>query len=217
MRLRTPWLVLALAASACGAPADEAATAGSEGAATSGSEGAAPADGVYGRVPRAVGGVPSVVLLEAQDVPTPARESAAKIDQFGLQFSPRFLIAPVGESMSFRNSESIAHNVMVRSVASSEMLLNADTPPGDSLLFVLEEPGGYDVACEVHPGMTAFIYATNATYAAFAETDGAFAISGVPAGEYTMRVWSVDLAGRSERTVRVSDGAATEVVVSPTG
>jgi plastocyanin len=216
MRLRTSWLVLALAASACGAPADEAAT-GSEGAATSGSEGAAPADGVYGRVPRAVGGVPSVVLLEAEGVSAPARESPPKIDQFGLQFSPRFLIAPVGESMIFRNSESIAHNVMVRSVASSEMLLNADTPPGDSLLFVPEEPGGYDVGCEVHPGMTAFIYATDAPYGAFAETDGAFAISGVPAGEFTMRVWSVDPAGRSERTVRVSDGAATEVVVTPAG
>jgi hypothetical protein len=32
-----------------------------------------------------------------------------------------------------------------------------------------------------------------------------------------MRVWSVDPAGRSERTVRVSDGAATEVVVTPAG
>jgi plastocyanin len=216
MSLRTYWLLLALAASACGAPADEAATPGSEGA--SGSEGAAPpADGVYGRVPRAVGGVPSVVLLEAEGVSASARERPAKIDQLGLQFTPRFLIAPVGESMIFRNSESIAHNVMVRSVESSQMLLNADTPPGDSLLFVLEEPGGYDVACEVHPGMTAFIYATDAPYGAFAETDGTFTISGVPAGEYAMRVWSIDPAGRSERTVSVSDGTATEVVVTPAG
>lgn len=197
---------------ACEAPASEAPPAE-----------AAPAEGVFGRVAPAVGGVPSVVVLEPAPgagawggASTPSDAEPA-IDQRGLQFTPRHLAVRVGDTLRFTNSESISHNVHVRRSADGATVLDVDTPPGERASLVLEEEGGYDVLCDVHPGMTAFVFATTAPVAAFAEQDGTFRIAPLPAGSYTLSVWSLDEAARLERAVVVQDGAATEVSAAPAG
>jgi plastocyanin len=177
----------------------------------------APTEGVYGQAPAAVGGVPSVIILETGAPTQVVPDRHPVMDQLGLQFSPRHLVASVGAAVTFTNSESIAHNVTVSSVASDSTVLDADTPPSGSVDFVFEAEGGYDVTCGTHPGMTAFIYATESPYAVFAEADGTFHVSGVPSGEYTLRVWSLEEGARSERTVEVRQGAATEVSMTPLG
>jgi hypothetical protein len=69
---------------------------------------------------------------------------------------------------------------------------------------VLEREGGYDVTCDVHPGMRAFVFVTSAPYATFAAIDGTFMIPDVPDGAYTVTVWSATPSLRSERQVEVS-------------
>lgn len=164
-----------------------------------------------------MGGVPSVIILDTGAPTGVVTGTQPVIDQLGLQFSPRHLVARVGEAVTFTNSESIAHNVTVRSVAGDSTLLDADTPPSVSVSLVFESEGGYDVTCGTHPGMTAFIFVTTSPYAVFAEADGAFHVSGVPPGEYTLRVWSLDEGARGERTVEVREGTAAEVSMTPLG
>ncbi len=82
---------------------------------------------------------------------------------------------------------------------------------------MFDEPGGYDVLCDVHPGMSAFVFVTSAPYAAFTGDDGSFAFSPVVAGEYTLGIWSLDPALRVERSVLVVKGEATEVLAAPSG
>lgn len=177
---------------------------------------APPSEGVYGLVAPAVGFVPSVITLEP-DSPVEVARPQATMDQLGLQFSPRNLIAGVGEPVRFTNSESLAHNVHIRSVVADSTVLNADTPPSEALTFVFEEEGGYEVLCDVHPGMTAFIFVTSAPYGMFAEPDGSFHLTGVPPGAYTVRVWSIDAEARGERTITVTEGTASEVSAPPFG
>ena len=201
--------VLGLAATGCGggAPAEEPVDP-------------TPADGVFGRVPPAVGEVPSIVLLTprddslspATDLPGPVPKPV--IDQLGLQFSPRTLLVRVGADVRFTNSETLPHNVTLVTVDGRETLLSEDTPPNESLDFTIPAEGGYRVLCEEHPGMSALIFATNAPVAAFADIDGGFEIGGVPAGEYEISVWSIDPGQRSVGIVVIPPSGAVEY---PTG
>ena len=94
------------------------------------------------------------------------------------------------------------------------MVLNVDTDPTESAQYTFDESGGYDVRCDVHPGMTAFVFASPTPYTVFANLDGEFTLSGVPPGSYTLTVWSTDEALNSERTVEVGEGR-TELDAGP--
>ena len=172
-----------------------------------------PPEGVFGQAPAALGGIPSVITLEAEAPFDRGEPPEFLMDQLGLQFSPPRLFVRVGEPVRFQNSESIAHNVHVSSMSGDSTVFSEDTMLGQSASFVFDEEGGYDVKCDVHPGMTAFIFVTSAPYAVFAAQDGAFHVTGVPAGEYTMKVWSVDEAARSEQTIVAAEGEGTEVTL----
>jgi len=200
--------------------------AGSDGVPTPGqgaatAEPATPADGVFGRAARAVGGFPSVVTLEptggsAAAAPAPTPEGEVVIDQLGLAFVPRHTVVHVGATVRFTNGEAVQHNVHLRRVTDGATAFNADTPPNESLTFVIDREGGYDLLCDAHPGMTGMVYATTAPYFGLAAPDGAFHVEGVPPGTYTLRVWSLDEDARVERAVTV-EGAATEVSATPVG
>ena len=175
-----------------------------------------PPAGVYGQAPAAQGGIPSVITLESPGSVAPVQKnerSEVIMDQLALTFSPARLLIRVGMTVNFQNSEIIAHNVHVTSMAGDSTMFDEDTLLGQNVSFVFDEEGGYDVTCNVHPGMTAFIFVTAAPYAVLADQRGAFELSDVPAGEYTLRVWSVDTETRSEQTIVKAEGEGTEVAL----
>jgi plastocyanin len=172
---------------------------------------------VHGLAPAAVGGTPSVVSLVSAGGGTPPEVPAAgagspTIDQLGLVFTPTTLIARVGETVVFTNSETLVHNVRLTFTDNDSTVLDVETDPGARAEFVFDVPGGYDVSCDHHPGMRAFVYATDADRTVFADNTGAFVIPEVPPGAYTLSVWSVDPTLRQERSLQV-EGPSTEVVL----
>ena len=172
---------------------------------------------VFGQAPAAVGGIPSVVMLSSasgEDNRAPVFDPDPVIDQFGLVFSPSILLIGMGQSVTFTNSESLAHNVNLRQIETDAIVLNVDTDPTESAQYTFDASGGYDVRCDVHPGMTAFVFASPTPYTVFANLDGEFTLSGVPPGSYTLTVWSTDEALNSERTVEVGEGR-TELDAGP--
>ena len=172
---------------------------------------------VFGQAPAAAGGIPSVVMMSSasgEDNSAPVFDPDPVIDQFGLVFSPSILLIGMGQSVTFTNSESLAHNVNLRQIETDAMVLNVDTDPTESAQYTFDESGGYDVRCDVHPGMTAFVFASPTPYTVFANLDGEFTLSGVPPGSYTLTVWSTDEALNSERTVEVGEGR-TELDAGP--
>jgi plastocyanin len=203
-------LALAVASGCGGGEGTPDAESGSQNGAT-----AAPPPGVHGNAPSATGGTPSIVTLRpVGPAPAlPARESP-RMDQLGLAFTPMFLLARPGENVRFTNSETIAHNVTVAYSDNDSTVLDAETDPAAAIDLLMEREGGYEVSCDLHPGMRAFIFVTSAPYAAYADNSGAFSIADVPPGSYTLSVWNVDPARRSERTLEVT-GPSTQVPALP--
>lgn len=153
------------------------------------------------------GGEPAEEVDMAGDAPSRLAGREAVIDQFGLAFSPRLLIVAAGTAVIFTNSEgALTHNVHVRSVAGASTIFNGDAASGERIEVTLDEPGGYDVLCDMHPGMSAFVFATEAPYAVAADADGSFDAGTLPPGIYRARPWTIDVGYGPEREVRVGQG-----------
>lgn len=204
--MRLLLLTAVLTAAACGGDSED----------TPPPEAAPAPKGVYGTAPAAVAGTPSVVTLSPANgdpATLPARENPV-MDQLGLAFSPGLLVVRVGETATFTNSETITHNVRLTYSDNDSTVLDAETDPTGHVDFLFDREGGYEVTCDHHPGMRAFVYVTSAPYAEFAANNGTFQVRDVPPGSYTLSVWSVDPGLRSDRTLDVT-GPSTEVTLGP--
>lgn len=185
-----------------------------------------PREGVFGRAAAAVGGIPTVVVMRPVVADSsavgaggtlgeePAERGAATIDQFGLTFSPTLLVVDAGTPITFTNSEgALTHNVHLHSIDRNESVFDEDANSGDALRASLTEPGGYDVLCNMHPGMSAFVFVTDAPYTVFADTEGSFVMGRVPRGTYEIRTWTRSAGFGPIDTVSVT-GTPTEVDLS---
>ncbi len=210
---RSVLLTLAIATAGLVSACGDAGRTGDDGA----PEPAEPLGDVRGTAPATVGGVPVVVTarpLGAGD--TPDAIAGASIDQFGLQFSPTRTFVGLGSPLTFTNSEgALAHNVNVRAVADGASLLDEDANVGDELTLTLEEEGGYDVLCGMHPGMSAFVFVTDDPYGSFVDPDGSFSLGELPAGQYALRLWTLDAGFQEPVTISVTvTGAEVELTAS---
>lgn len=172
---------------------------------------------VKGTAPKPTGGFGSVVVLQPEgpvEVPPPA--DAAVMDQSGNDFHPKILLVRLGQPVDFRNSEDVLHNVHVVDAESRKTVFNVGTPVVGSYRYTFKTEGAYDVSCEIHPSMAAFVFVTSSPYAAVADEEGRFEILGVPKGRYLAEVWNLDPKRRSARSVEVTqDPQELELDPSP--
>jgi plastocyanin len=190
------WAIAALVFAACSGPPDEKAP---------------PAEkrGIEGKAPPATGGYPSVVML----VPEPpvkalVPEEPALMDQAGTAFWPKLLVVRPGQPVDFKNSEDVLHNVHVTNSETRRTEFNVGTAPGAGGAYrhVFESEGAYEVMCNIHPSMAAFVIVTAAPYVAVADSKGAFELEAIPEGTYQVRVWNLEPSRRVEKTVAIDSG-----------
>jgi plastocyanin len=163
---------------------------------------------VMGTAPKPTGGFGSIVVLRpetAVDTTLPAED--AVMDQSGSAFHPKILLVRLGQTVAFRNSEDVLHNVHVVDTATRKTVFNVGTPVVGSYRHTFDAEGAYDVSCEIHPSMAAFVFVTGSPYAAVADSEGRFEISGVPSGHYLASVWNLDPKRRVIRPIEIVAGA----------
>ena len=124
------------------------------------------------------------VWLEARfehDFPPP--EGAAYMDQQGQMFMPDTVLARTGQPMHFRSSEDVLHNVrVIRN--DQKPIFNVATPPFGSYTHTFDEPGFYNVTCDIHTAMRATIYVASTPYVGTADERGVFTFDNVVPGPY---------------------------------
>ena len=127
------------------------------------------------------------------------------MDQYAKQFVPTLLFVRVGQPVTFRNSEDQLHDVTIIRSRTGATVFNTSQDPFHENLFTFDNPGEFDVICDVHPGMRATIVATTTPYAIFADAAGRYALPQVAHGTYTLQITS---AGQT-REQRVEIAGAT--------
>ena len=148
-----------------------------------------------------------VWLEPAFDHDFPPAEFPAYMDQQGQMFMPETVLARTGQPVHFRSSEDVLHNVRV--IRSDKTpIFNVATPPFGSYTHVFDEPGFYNVTCDIHTTMRATVHVAATPYVGTSDERGHFTFDNVVPGPYTVESFA---DGKPiEKTVEVA-GARIDV------
>lgn len=123
------------------------------------------------------------------------------LDQKGCEYHPHVLAFPAGTTVEILNPDGILHNVHSYSKANSPF--NQAMPKFKKTLDVkIDKPEAIEVKCDVHGWMHGWLVAAPTPYVAVSDASGAFKLTDVPAGTYTLEIWHEKL-GKSTQKVTV--------------
>ncbi|HYH95796.1 carboxypeptidase regulatory-like domain-containing protein [Hyalangium sp.] len=138
-----------------------------------------------------------------------ASSTPVVIDQVKCTYTPRVMGAQAGQPLQVKNSDGTLHNV--RAMVGTKSLFNLAQPPE---MAPVTRPTPSDVEliqlkCDVHPWMKSFIAVSPHPYFSTTGEDGAFSITALPAGTYTLEAWH-ETFGTKTAEVTVKDGETAE-------
>ena len=142
------------------------------------------------------------VRYAANDSKAPAPADLV-LNQKDLTFVPHVLAVPSGATVTFRNEDTVLHNV--HSSSTINPAFNFAMMKGTKKTVTFEHPEVVPIQCNVHSEMHATILVKDNPFFARPDRDGRFTIAGVPPGTYTVRAWH-ERAGTAEQPVTIAGG-----------
>ena len=170
---------------------------------------------VSGGGPQGPGG--AVLWLEriGGETPRPAPGRAKVVSQLNKTFLPHVLVIPVGTKVSFRNEDPVFHNIF--SLSKPNEFDTGLYKQGASYDQTFRHPGVIQLLCNIHASMLGFIVVVDSPWYAQADSGGAFAIKGVPPGDYELNVWHEAAARPANERITVGAEGLRGVVVRVAG
>ena len=131
-------------------------------------------------------------------------------EQRGCVFVPHVGAVMVGQPVEVRNADAILHNVRAQSKLGQSFNIAQPTQGMKTTKKLLKPEIGIPLKCDVHFWMTGYLHVLAHPFFAVTGPDGAFTITGLPAGTYTLEAWHGKL-GTRQLTVTVSGEASQRV------
>ncbi len=144
--------------------------------------------------------------LEFPEVP----DEEVVLDQIGCVYVPKMIAARVGQKVTFVNSDKLFHNV--KSVSKENKGFNLLMPQYKQRKSqVFKKPELFmQTKCSVHPWMKAYIAILDHPFFAVTKEDGAFKISEIPEGKYTLEIWH-EVYGTQTKEFEITKDTNTEL------
>jgi len=161
------------------------------------------------------GGAGSVVWVDDTSAKTEPPAKPLVMDQKGLLFVPHIMVAAVGSTVDFLNSDNVQHNVFWIAISGNKKLgRNMGTwPKGEKRSFKFDNPGVVPLLCNVHPDMSAYIVVVPTSHYATTDTNGEYTIQNVPDGAHNVTVWHEGMKQQS-KPVTVSGPTKADFALS---
>jgi plastocyanin len=119
----------------------------------------------------------------------PAPKTPVTLDQHGCMYVPHAMGIMVGQAYRILNSDGILHNIhTLPKINPSFNRAMPATLKETSTTFAKPE-AIFNIKCDVHPWMSAYIGVFTHPFFSVTSTDGKFTIAGLDAGTYEISAW----------------------------
>jgi len=134
---------------------------------------------------------------------------AATVEQKGCMYLPHVMAVRAGQPLQVVNDDATSHNIHPTPANNREW--NKAEPPNSKLeeAFAREEIA-IPVKCNLHPWMKGYIAVFKHPFFAVTGKDGAFDLSNLPPGSYTITAWHEKL-GSSTQKVTVGTNETKQI------
>ena len=151
----------------------------------------------------------AVVTLEVKDAKAEIKDEPVVLDQQGCRFLPHLIVVPVGQKISYKNSDTVSHNVHTYPIKNTP--LNQTVAAGGALEASYTKAEEIKVGCDIHPWMASYVVVTDASHFAVTDATGAFSLPNVPPGKYKVEVWHEKL-GKAKFDAVVNEDGSSEAI-----
>ena len=134
----------------------------------------------------------------------PAPKTPVVLDQVGCQYKPHVMGIMVGQTYKILNNDGVLHNV--HALPKINKAFNRAMPANvkEATATFEKEEAVFQIKCDVHPWMSAYVGAFTHPFFSVTSTDGKFTISGLDPGTYELTAWHERLG---TQTASVTVGA----------